>query len=128
MTARGLWLRRLGIAALLAVALGYVPYHLYASSGLARYLRLKRERDTLHAANLRLLEQNQRLRAELDAVIDEDGTVSKAALERAARDELGLVKPGEIVFKLEIGEAGGASRVASGEAVPSRLPGSIEAK
>jgi cell division protein FtsB len=104
MTARGLWLRRLGIAALLAVALGYVPYHLYASSGLARYLRLKGERDALHAANLQLLEQNQRLRAELDAVIDEDGTVSKAALERAARDELGLVKPGEIVFKLD-GEA-----------------------
>jgi cell division protein FtsB len=101
MAARGLWLRRLGIAALLAVALGYVPYHLYASSGLARYLKLKGERDALHASNLKLLEQNQRLRSELDAVIDEDGQVSKAALERAARDELGLVKPGEIVFSVE---------------------------
>ena len=97
---RGLWLRRLGIAALLAVALGYVPYHLYASSGLARYLRLKRERDTLHASNLKLLEQSQRLRGELDAILDEDGSVSKAALERAARDELGLVKPGELVFQV----------------------------
>ena len=100
---RGLWLRRLGIAALLAVALGYVPYHLYASSGLARYLRLKHERDALHASNLKLLEQSQRLRGELDAILDEDGSVSKAALERAARDELGLVKPGELVF--QVGEA-----------------------
>ena len=41
------WFRRLGIAALLALALGYVPYHLYGSSGLARYMRLKSERDAL---------------------------------------------------------------------------------
>jgi cell division protein FtsB len=97
---RALWLRRLGMAALLAVALGYVPYHLYASSGLARYLKLRAERDSLHAANLKLYEQSQRLRAELDAVVEEDGSVSRAALERAARDELGLVKPGEIVFAI----------------------------
>ena len=102
------WVRRLGIAALLAVALGWVPYHLYGSSGLARYVRLKGERDALHEANLKLYEQNQRLRAELDALSDEDGNLSRAAVERAARDELGLVKPGEVVY--QVGEPGGASR------------------
>ncbi len=35
------WVRRLSIAALVAVALGYVPYHLYGSSGLARYMHLR---------------------------------------------------------------------------------------
>ena len=94
------WVRRLGIAALLAVALGYVPYHLYGSSGLARYVRLKAERDALHEGNLKLHEQNQRLRGELEALSDEEGNLSRAAVERAARDELGLVKPGEVVYQV----------------------------
>jgi cell division protein FtsB len=98
------WLRRLAFAATVAVALGYVPYHLYASSGLERYLKLRAERDQLHDGNLKLYEENQRLRAELEALTDGDEgaeTLSAAAVERAARDELGLVKPGEIVFKVE---------------------------
>ena len=98
---RKIWLRRLGIASLVAVALGWVPYQLYATSGLARYLRLRGERDQLHEANLRLYEENQRQRAELEALSDGEEGVSRAAVERSARDELGLVKPGEIVFKLE---------------------------
>jgi cell division protein FtsB len=111
-TARRLWLRRVGIALVLAVLCGYVPYHVYASSGLARYLGLRAERDALHAGNLKLHAENQRLRAELDGLTDDvsetglGGSVDhaplgRAALERAARDELGLVKPGELVFKLE---------------------------
>jgi cell division protein FtsB len=98
---RSAWLRRLGIASLVAVALGWAPYQLYATSGLARYLHLRSERDQLHEANLRLYEDNQKKRAELEALSDGEGGVSRAAVERAARDELGLVKPGEIVFKLE---------------------------
>jgi cell division protein FtsB len=102
---RIVWLRRLAIAALVAVGLGYAPYHIYASSGLARLLKLKAERDALHDGNLKLLVENARLRGELDALSDEPGgdKLSRAAVERAARDELGLVKPGEIVF--QVGEA-----------------------
>jgi cell division protein FtsB len=102
------WVRRLSIAALVAVALGWVPYHLYGSSGLARYMHLKHERDGLHEANLKMHEQNQRLRAELEALSDDDGQLSRTAVERAARDELGLVKPGEVVY--QVGEPGGATR------------------
>ena len=98
---RKIWLRRLGIASLVAVALGWVPYQLYATSGLARYLRLRAERDQLHENNLRLYQDNQRKRAELEALSDGEEGVSRAAIERAARDELGLVQPGEIVFKVE---------------------------
>ncbi|MCA1663060.1 MAG: septum formation initiator family protein [Myxococcales bacterium] len=94
------WVRRLGIAALLAVALGWVPYHLYGSSGLARYMRLKAERDALHESNLKLHEQNQRLRGELEALSDDNGELSRTAVERAARDELGLVRAGEVVYQL----------------------------
>jgi cell division protein FtsB len=98
------WVRRLGIAAVIAVALGYVPYHVYASSGLARWLKLRRERGALHETNLRLYEENQRLRAELAALTDdnEGGELAASAVERAARDELGFVKPGEIVFRVEL--------------------------
>ena len=98
---RLVWLRRLGIASLVAVALGWVPYQLYATSGLAHYLKLRDERDQLHQANLRLYQDNQKKRAELEALSDGEGGISRSAVERAARDELGLVKPGEIVFKLE---------------------------
>jgi cell division protein FtsB len=98
---RNVWVRRLGIATLVAVALGWVPYQLYATSGLARYLRLRAERDQLHENNLRLYQDNQRKRAELEALSDGEEGVSRGAVERAARDELGLVKPGEIVFKIE---------------------------
>jgi cell division protein FtsB len=103
MSARKVWLRRLGMAAAVALALGYVPYHLYASSGLARLVKLRAERDTLHDANLKILDENQRLRGELDALTDDeaDESLSPAAVERAARDELGLVKPGELVFQVE---------------------------
>jgi cell division protein FtsB len=94
------WFRRLGIAALLAVALGYVPYQLYGSSGLARYIHLKGERDALHEANLKLHVENQRLRGELEALSDDNGDLSRSAVERAARDELGLVKTGEVVYQV----------------------------
>jgi cell division protein FtsB len=94
------WVRRLGIAALLAVALGWVPYHLYGSSGLARLMRLRAERDALHDGNLKLHAENQRLREELEALSDDDGNLSRTAVERAARDELGLVKPGEVVYQV----------------------------
>jgi cell division protein FtsB len=102
--ARTVWIRRLGLAAVIALAMGYVPYHLYSSSGLSRYLGLKRERDTLRENNLELYDANRRLRAELDAIV-EPGTdkLSNTAIERAARDELGLVKPGEVVFELGSG-------------------------
>jgi cell division protein FtsB len=116
---RSVWLQRLGVAALVALALGWVPYHLYGSSGLARYLKLKAERDALHETNLRMHLQNQRLRAELDQLSDDDGNLSRAAVERAARDELNLVKPGEVVF--QIGEASGA-------AAPAATPATVEAR
>ncbi len=96
------WVRRLGIAALLAVALGWVPYHLYGSSGLARYVRLRAERDALHEGNLKVHAENQRLREELEALSDDDGNLSRTAVERAARDELGLVKPGEVVYQVNV--------------------------
>jgi cell division protein FtsB len=64
--------------------------------GFRRYLSLRQEVDSLQARNQSLAAQNEALREEIEALRKDP-----AALERAVREELGYVKPGEIVFHLE---------------------------
>jgi cell division protein FtsB len=94
--ARFVWTRRLLAATGLALALGWLPYQVYGASGLARLVKLRGEMETLRSGNARTRDENARLRAEI-SLSDEDDL---GAVERAARDELGLVKPGELVFRL----------------------------
>lgn len=89
------WVRRLLIAVLLAVSLAYLPYRLYLRSGLSRLLSLRAELQQVRAENQRLAQDNRRLGQELERLKDDD-----LAIERVARDELGLIRPGEIVFKV----------------------------
>jgi cell division protein FtsB len=77
------------------VALGYIPYHVYARSGLARTLELRRDLVALRARNAQLAAENERLAREAEALRSDP-----AALERVARNELGWVSPGEIVVDL----------------------------
>ncbi|HVU51025.1 MAG TPA: septum formation initiator family protein [Polyangia bacterium] len=76
-------------------ALGYVPYHVYARSGLARTLVLRRDLKTLRARNAQLAAENDRLAREAEALRDDP-----EAIERVARAELGWVRPGEIIVDL----------------------------
>lgn len=64
--------------------------------GFRRYLHLRGEAATLESRNRQLEEQNQRYREEI-----EDLRRDRGALERAVREELGYVRPGEIVLNLE---------------------------
>lgn len=91
------WVRRLLMAALLAVALAYVPYRIYLRSGVARLLALQAELQHVRGENGRLRKDNRRLRQELSRIKDGDADL---AVEQVARDELGLIRPGEIVFKV----------------------------
>lgn len=91
------WLARLLAALLTAVALGWVPYQAYSRSGLAHWMKLRAELASLRADGAALRAANARLRAEV-MLHEEDPA---AAVERAAREELGLVKAGEVVFKIE---------------------------
>lgn len=77
------------------LALGYIPYHLYARSGLARTIELGRDLRSLRARNALLTAENERLAREADGL-----RTDPAALERVARAELGWVRPGEIVVDL----------------------------
>ncbi len=64
--------------------------------GFRRYLRLRQDVEALQERNRSLAQQNEGLLREINALRKDP-----AALERAAREELGYVKPGELVFHLE---------------------------
>jgi cell division protein FtsB len=89
------WVGRVAAAATVTFALGYIPYHVYARSGLARTLTLRRDLAALHARNRELRADNERLAREAEALRSDP-----AAIERVARAELGWVRPGEIVVDL----------------------------
>jgi cell division protein FtsB len=82
-------------AGALALTFGYGPYHLYARSGFARYLRLCEDLRVVRTQNARLRLENERLARDAQAV-----TTDVRALERVARAELGWVLPGEVIFDL----------------------------
>lgn len=89
------WVGRAAAAAVVTVALGYIPYHVYARSGLARTLELRRDLRSLRARNAQLAADNERLTREAAALRDDP-----LAIERVARVELGWVRPGEIIVDL----------------------------
>lgn len=57
---------------------------------------LERDAERLRGENRTLSRENEQLRANLRRLADDP-----EALERAAREELGLVLPGEVIFHLE---------------------------
>ncbi|HET7755378.1 MAG TPA: septum formation initiator family protein [Anaeromyxobacteraceae bacterium] len=68
--------------------------------GLRRWLELDREVKRVQQENRDLERDNARMRREVQAL-----TGDPAALERAAREDLGYVRPGEIILKLDEGAA-----------------------
>jgi cell division protein FtsB len=92
------WAVRLALAFALAFGLGYLPHHLYSRTGLLRLMQLQRSLTQLRGRNQAARAENTELRARAAAL-----RADTAALERVARDELGLVKSGEILYQLEDG-------------------------
>ncbi len=84
----------LGVAAGVAAVLTLVSA--VDAKGFRRYLRLRQDVEAIQGRNRVLAEQNDALRREINALRNDPD-----ALERAAREELGYIKPGEIVFHLE---------------------------
>jgi len=66
------------------------------SRGLRRYVKLKAEADSYEEKRKALASDNAALRREIQALSGD-----LRALERAAREDLGLVKPNEMVFTFE---------------------------
>lgn len=81
------------------IAVAIVAYAVISPSGLARLRALEAERAELTAETSALAAENARL-AEKARVLRGDDAASQAVLEKAAREELGMIKKGEIVVVL----------------------------
>ena len=99
------WLGRLAAALAVTASLGYIPYHVYARSGLARTIALRRDLLVLRAHDGELRAENERLAREAEALRSD---TDLGAIERVARAELGWVRPGEIVVDLSGGAGAGS--------------------
>lgn len=86
----------MALATGLAIVLAYFPYRLLdgASARKADELRLQYQR-TVEATRA-LTAENARLRREIEALKSD-----ASAVEDIARDELGMVRPGEIIIRIE---------------------------
>ena len=81
--------------AVLAVTIVAVPVMVFGDDGLARHRRLRAQLEAQRQENVRLARQLIQLRAEFSAV-----TPDPRARERAGREELGWVRPDELVVEV----------------------------
>jgi cell division protein FtsB len=81
-----------------AASLAILLASLADARGLKRLDRLRADVARQEQKNRELREANARLRK---TISDLSAPVSSAALEKAAREQLGFVKPGEVLFKFE---------------------------
>jgi cell division protein FtsB len=90
-----LFLRRRATLLLSAGILGLLALAAADPDGLRRHRRLEDQARRVAEENRGLVRENHLLRREIRALQGDP-----AALERAAREELGFVRPGEVVFQL----------------------------
>ena len=91
------WMFRLACAGIIAAAAGYIPYRVYGSEGYVHYRTLQQDLRGLERDNAALRAENERLARDIERLSGDD----LDAIARVARDELGLVLPGEMVLQIE---------------------------
>ncbi|HEX7450661.1 MAG TPA: septum formation initiator family protein [Polyangiaceae bacterium] len=94
MSSGSLFVQRVMPLAVLAMAAISVPMLMLSATGLPRLQGLREEKVRADDEVSRLSQQIWELRAEVARIKDDP-----AAVERAARDELGLVRRTEVVFQ-----------------------------
>ncbi len=90
------WGVRIVIAAVIAVAVAALPFEVFSEKGFTHYKKLKRELAALKKSNNAIEKDIFRLEREISDLRNDD-----FSLERVARDELGMIREGEIVFIVE---------------------------
>ncbi|KMJ44782.1 MULTISPECIES: cell division protein FtsB [Xenorhabdus] len=81
---------------LLLILLGWLQYSLwFGKNGIHDYVRVKSEVDKQEVDNLKLKARNDQLFAEI-----KDLKVGNEAIEERARNELGMIKPGESFYRM----------------------------
>jgi len=84
------------LATALAAGIGYIPLRVIGGGGIQRARRLSQDLDRLRKEVEEQKRTNARLRDEARALRDDP-----AAIERVSRDQMGLVREGEVVFQFE---------------------------
>jgi len=100
------WLNRILVALVIAGALAWLPRqiaHVRAGEDLAR---VQGERDALVVGNAELREEIGMLEAEVAALHGDPrdpqgGTAVTREIERIAREDLNMIRPGEFVFEIK---------------------------
>jgi cell division protein FtsB len=91
------WVNRILLALLVAGALTFLPDRLPVAVAQSEDLeRVRAERDSLAEGNAALREEIRQLEGEIDALKTDPREVA-----RIAREDLNLVRPGEVVFEVE---------------------------
>jgi cell division protein FtsB len=75
---------------------GMLLFAIFGSRGLIQIYKLKEERNRIQMSNARLQEENRRLAEQIGRLRN-----NKEEVEKVAREELGLVRKGEIVYQFE---------------------------
>jgi cell division protein FtsB len=88
--------RRTLLWAAVAVGLALAAWSASAEGGFRRYLKLSNDVGALREKNVKLAAKNAALLREIDAL-----RKSPEAQEQAAREDLGFVRPNELIFTLE---------------------------
>ena len=79
---------------LLMVAIVVVPLRILDEQGLPRYRALRSELSQVEATNRRIHREVRELERDVETLRGD-----LEAIERIARDELGMIKPGEVLFQ-----------------------------
>jgi cell division protein FtsB len=75
---------------------GMILFAVLGGRGLMHIYQLKEERNRIQGSNARLQEENRKLTEKINRL-----RTNKEEVEKVAREELGLVKKGEIVYQFE---------------------------
>ncbi len=75
---------------------GMLLLAVFGSRGLVQIYRLEEERNRIQMSNARLQEENRKIAEQVQRLRH-----NKEEVEKVAREELGLVKKGEIVYQFE---------------------------
>ena len=89
------WVNRILVALLIAGVVAYWPERLELAAQTEDLERVRRERGQLQDANTALREDIRRIRAEIEALKTDPREIA-----RIAREDLNLVRPGEVVFEV----------------------------
>ena len=92
----GTWLRRLGLASVVAASLTYVPYRFADGPGAREVSRMRHQLARTRAETRKMRNTNAIRRQQLRALRS-----SREAIEDLAREQLGMVYPDEIVVVVE---------------------------